>query len=270
MKILITGSNGYIGSSIGKFLSQDANFELTLHSRTMFDLADQQAVYNHFKHNAYDVVLHAASIGGSRLNADDSIVLQNNLKCFYNLYDNRENFGKLISFGSGSEFNKTITPYSLSKRCINAQIQSTKNFYNLRVYAVFDENELNTRFIKSSINNYLYTRDLTIHQNKYMDFFAMQDLIALVRYICTTEDNVSNRVIDCCYDHKYTLSDIANYINALSNYRCNIVTQQPGLGENYTGYSNTLPCFDQIGLFAAINQMYNKLKNEKQDFYSGS
>lgn len=262
MKILVTGSRGYIGSAASKLLS--SGNDIVCHTREMFDLNDTQAVKDHFIQNQYDVVIHSAIKGGSRLKKDDTSVLYENLKCFYNLYDCKDSYKRLITFGSGAEFTQKDTAYGISKRCIGDIIKNEKKFINLRIYAVFDENELDTRFIKSSINNYLNRKDIVIHQNKYMDFFAMQDLLALIKYFCLAKDHeITNRVIDCCYERKYTLSDIAKYINALDNHRCNIVIQQPGLGENYTGFSNTLPTFEQIGLFAAINQMYNKLNDEQ-------
>ena len=42
---------------------------------------------------------------------------------------------------------------------------------SVRIYSVFDENELDQRFIKSSIQNYINRKDIVIHQNKKMDLF---------------------------------------------------------------------------------------------------
>lgn len=263
MKILITGSNGYVGSSLGKILAENPSFEIIKHTRDMFDLSDQHAVFKHFKTNEYDAVIHAAATGGSRLEADNSSVLYNNLICFYNLYENRDHFGKLISFGSGSEFNKNITPYSLSKRCINAQIQSTKNFYNLRIYAVFNEDELPTRFIKSNLLRYINKQPLVIHQNKLMDFFAMVDLAEVVKHCCISDDkNLNNKIIDCCYETKYSLLDIVNHINSISTHACEININNEGMGDAYTGFSSTMPTVPLIGILQSINAMHKKLKEQ--------
>jgi nucleoside-diphosphate-sugar epimerase len=262
MKILITGKNGYIAKSLYSYLAD--MHEITRVGRSDFDLANSKDVASFMSDKQFDVVIHTAIKGGTRLKTDDNDTLYENMLCFYNLYDCRDSYKRFITFGSGAELTAKNTQYGLSKRCINDIIKWDDKFINLRIFAVFDENELDTRFIKSTINNYLNRRDIVIHQNKYMDFFAMQDLLALVKHFCLAKDSeITNRVIDCCYERKYTLSDITNYINTLGNYSCNIAIQQPGLGENYTGFSNTLPSFEQVGLFAAINQMYNKLKSEQ-------
>lgn len=269
MKILVTGSNGYVGSSLCKLLADVSDFEIVKHNRSIFDLANQQAVRDHFKCNEYDVVIHAAATGGSRLKTDDAFVLYNNLSCFYNLYENKDRFGKLITFGSGSEFDNNTTPYNLSKRCINAQIQTTKNFYNLRIYAVFNEDELDTRFIKSNLLRYIKKQPLIVYQNKVMDFFAMSDLAEVVKYYCINKDSaLPVKVVDCCYDKKHSLIDIAKYINSLSNYACDIQVEKSGMNDDYIGFSSTMPSVAMTGLFPSINNMYNKLKEMHESFYS--
>jgi nucleoside-diphosphate-sugar epimerase len=262
MNILITGSNGYVGNSLLKALSC-YGYNVVGHTRQMFDLQDQSAVANHLKNNCYDVVIHAAASGGSRLKPDSAHDLFNNLMCFNNLYDNRHRFKKLITFGSGAEFKQELSPYSLSKRSINAQIQTTPNFYNLRIYAVFDENELETRFIKNNLLRYINKQPLVVHQNKFMDFFAMVDLAEVVRYCCEHNNkNLSDKIIDCCYDKKYSLLDIVEYINSKSNHTCKIHIENEGMGDAYTGFSSTMPIVPLTGILQNIDSMYTKLINK--------
>ena len=78
-------------------------------------------------------------------------VLVKNIQMFYNLLNNKHYFGKLINFGSGAELNMPTDPYGLSKNIISKIIDAEPHFYNIRIYGVFDENELDTRFIKNNI-----------------------------------------------------------------------------------------------------------------------
>ena len=57
------------------------------------------------------------------------------------------------------------------------RIQNKDNFYNVRIFAVFDENELESKFVKTNIRHYINKENIEIIQNKYMDFFYMEDLI---------------------------------------------------------------------------------------------
>ena len=154
MKILITGSNGYIAQSI--INSFNHKYEIIGLSRYDADLTVSNDVDNFFKkHKFFDVIIHTAITGGSRLVVENSDVIDKNLNMYYNLLNHREKYNKFISLGSGAELYHTNTPYGLSKKVIHESILDKQNFYNIRIFGLFDENELPTRFIKSNIIRYI-------------------------------------------------------------------------------------------------------------------
>ena len=65
MKVLILGSNGLVGSSLGRVLSKDSSYELLLANRTtanLFELNDTKKLIETFQP---DVVVNAAAkLGG--------------------------------------------------------------------------------------------------------------------------------------------------------------------------------------------------------------
>jgi len=139
--ILITGGSGYIATAIYNSLKDIYN--VTKITKNDFDLLDGFKTNNFFKDKYFDVVIHTASTGGNRLINDHKATLQTNLKMFCNLMLNKEHYGKFISFGSGAEKYATDTAYGESKNNIAQIINKKDKHYNIRIYAVFDENELN-------------------------------------------------------------------------------------------------------------------------------
>lgn len=262
MKILITGGNGYIGKSLYGFLSQKDNVNVSIHVRDMFDLTNSREVSTFLKDKQYDIIIHTAAVGGSRLKPDTADVLYQNTLSFYNLYENRNYFKNLITFGSGAELSAPEAPYGLSKRIISNIIRSTPGFYNLRIFAVFDKNELPTRFIKSCIINYISKKDLFIHQDKLMDFFSMHDLQELVWYYITQPWQKLPFNINCVYERKAKLTDIANFINTLDTHKCEINIQEKGTGSSYIGNANSTLELEYKGLYPSIVEMYDFLKKE--------
>ena len=253
MNILITGGNGYIAKSLTKNLKE---YNITTITRQDFNLANREATNKWFKEKYFDVVIHTAAKGGSRLKQEGGDDFYQNLQMFYNLYYNQHCFRKLISFGSGAELGQPTDPYGLSKKIINEFLKPEINFYNLRIFAVFDENELNTRFIKSNIKRYINKEEIIIHQDKLMDFFYMEDLIKLVKHYI--EENHLPKVAECSYAKKYSLLDIANIINNLSDYKVPIKQLDSTTGQSYIGKTYTnLP---YVGLKQGIKTVYNKLK----------
>ena len=261
MNILITGGNGYIAKSLSKGLWKGPNRpNITSITRKDFDLTSRKATNKWFEGKYFDVVIHTAIRGGSRLNQDDGNIFYQNLQMFYNLFYNKHCFGKFIHFGSGAELGTPTDPYGLSKKIINELIQSEPGFYNIRIFGVFDENELNTRFIKSNIKKYINNEEIIIHQNKQMDFFYMGDLIKVIKHYI--EATHPPKITECSYKQKYNLSDIAHLINNLSDHKVSIKILDPLEGNPYIGgtHISLRGLLPFIGLKLGIKETYKKLK----------
>jgi nucleoside-diphosphate-sugar epimerase len=133
---------------------------------------------------------------------------------------------------------------------------SKPNFLNLRIFAVFDNNELNTRFIKSNIQRYINREDIVIYQDKKMDFFYMKDLISLIKWLINQrEEEFPIQEINCSYLEKYTLTQIAKIINSLDNHKVEIQIEDEIEGKPYCGIHPVMP-FDLIGLEQGIKETY--------------
>jgi GDP-L-fucose synthase len=259
IKILITGANGYIG----KFLHHELKniYQVDSITRKDVDLTDSIQVHNFFKDKYYDVVIHCAIEGGHRLIKDTIKVLDNNLKMYYNLLDYKLHYNKFITFGSGAEIHSPEKPYGMSKNIISQSIFEKNNFYNIRLYGVFDENELNSRFIKSNIIRYINKEPMHIHQNRFMDFFYIQDLLKVVEYYIDNSNPISKEY-ECSYYDEFpnSLLDIASIINSLSDYKVAISLDKEKIGSDYISIIKIELPIIFIGLKEGIKQVYNKLK----------
>jgi nucleoside-diphosphate-sugar epimerase len=258
MKILITGGNGYIAKNLYSHLHP--KYEITLVSRNEFDLTKREEVQHYFLDKYFDVVIHTAVKGGSRLNQlEESDVLFVNLLMYDNLMRCRDKFNKFIHFDSGAG-DEANTPYGFSKHIINQLIKQDPKSINIKIYAVFDENELATRFIKSNILRYINKEDLNIHQDKQMDFFYMKDLVFMIEWLLNQhKEEFPMQEINCSYLEKYTLLQIAKLINSLDDYEVRILVGDVTEGKPYCGIPQIMP-FNLIGLERGIKEVYNKLK----------
>jgi nucleoside-diphosphate-sugar epimerase len=262
MNILITGGNGYIAKSLYNNLKEKYN--ITLITRQDFDLTNSKAVSDWFSDKYFDVVIHTAVVGGSRLKSEDSSIIDQNLQMYYNLLLCKDKYNKFIHFGSGAEIYLSNTPYGLSKLTISESIKDKDNFFNLRIFGVFDENELNTRFIKTCIKNYINKQPIKIYEDRYMDFFYMQDLISLVEYYIINSEDILLKDINLSYEKYYRLSEIAEFVNDLDQHKVLIDIETKENSSNYVSslHSPNYPNIKYIGLKQGIIETYNKLKNE--------
>lgn len=258
MKILITGSNGVIGKFLSKKLK---DHDVYTPKRTCVDFTDKKHVDDFFNsHSKFDLVLHCAIRGGDRLHKDSWDVLDDNIKMYYNILSHKDNYTKFITFGSGAEMYMSDSPYGLSKRVIAKSMIDQPNFYNIRIFSLFGEGEIETRFIRSALTRYVNNEPIDIHENKYIDFFYMEDLWTLVKYYIDTDN--PPKEVDCCYNHNMmSLKKIAKIINTLGDHKVPI--NEPALyPTSYVGNKkviNSLP-IELIGLEKALKLEYEKYK----------
>jgi len=258
MRILITRANGYVGKSLYNALKD--KYDVTAITRDSFDLTNPIAMSKFFQSRyPFDVVLHCAVAGASNPRDENWGICDGNLIMYYNLLQSKGYYKRLIHFGSGAETYLPSTPYGYSKKVIAKSILNQDNFYNIKIFGVFDENELDTRFIKANILRYINNEPMQIHQDKTMDFFYMQDLIKIVQYYINEQE--PPKEFDCVYNRIHRLSFIANTINNLDKHKVDITVSVEQEGTPYTSnYRNVELPIELIGLEEGIKNVYNKLK----------
>jgi GDP-L-fucose synthase len=276
MKLLLTGANGFIARNLKEYFLLD-NIEITLLNRKIADLTNRHQVNDFFKNNYFDAIIHCASVGGNRNIKDYHSCLNTNLSMFYNLIENQDKFDKFINLGSGAELDRDkdinsssnlytsfpLDDYGMSKNIIAKIGMQILNFYNIRIFNVFNYDELDTRMIKGNIKNYIARKDITIHQDKHMDFFYLEDLYVIIKNVIFSSNCPKN--LDCCYSKNYKLSDIANKINDMSEYKVNIIIENEARGNDYLGNPTALYLTkfsnDLKGLDLGLKETYERLVN---------
>ena len=280
--ILVTGADGYIGRNIVKFFEKfpnDIRIVKTTHKTE--DLRKLCDVNKIFEKEYFDWVIHCAGVGGRKnyINEDSYQIYSDNMKMFNNILTYKNHFNKLISFGSGAEFDrskhiidslylkeKPKDNYGASKYDI-AKLIEKYNYYNIRLFGVFSEDEADDRFIKANLIRYINKMPMIIHQNKYMDFIAMEDLLIIIYNYIFNDDVLKFPVhLNAVYEEKITLYEICNYINGLSNYKVDYIINKEGSRNTYTGlFNNKLMKYFSIeadieSIYYRIRKMYKNLK----------
>ena len=85
MNILVTGTNGFIGSNIIRLLSNRTDFKFFQGTRHNLDLYSVDNVEKYINDNQINAVIHCAVEGGHRLKTDTSDILYRNILMYENL-----------------------------------------------------------------------------------------------------------------------------------------------------------------------------------------
>lgn len=240
MKIAVLGSNGFIGSSITKYLSK--NNTVVPVTRQTLNLLNQIEVRNFLKSNYFDVVINAAAI---MTNSNDIQDTRNNLGIFMNFHTCSSLFGKFINTGSGAEFDRTLNieyakeydifdvipqdSYGFGQNIKSRLCYEKRNFYTLRIFNCFGLGEPSTRLfprLLSSVGKFNITND------RYFDYFSIQDLLKVIDNLIDNDLNTTD--INCVYNKKYKISEVAKKFIDFHNLNIELNIESHSQN-NYTG-----------------------------------
>lgn len=209
MRVCVLGAGGFIG----KNLLRDTNWVGV--TRDELDLTDPMTVKEYFESHDYDVVIHCAVVGGSRLKSDNGDVFYKNLLMFENVASVFK--GKLLYFSSGAALrgNPPTDPYGLSKWLIDCRIETLPNAHSLRIWGCYGPGELPTRF------SAICKREghVEIEQDKYFDFIDIEDVRKVVGEYIRVENTRKDKLYNLVYPEKVLLSQWAEKFGATYEIR---------------------------------------------------
>ena len=274
--ILVTGAGGFLGKSLSEYFNQ-RGYRVYACTRKELDVSNSEQVYQWFRENPVDVVLHTAVKGGRRNHKDSPEDFIANLKMFNNLLENKDHYSILINFGSGAEFDRkknidrcaeseifTSDPsdyYGRSKNLITRTIVRTdENLYNFRLFGCFGANEAEDRLIKVIKHGIENNTEVSIDSKKEMDFFYDQDVCKAIEFYITNFNKKNlPKDINLVYEQKFNLRKISDIVeNEMNSSNPNLILRNEEV-KNYTGdatlFSQTFPPGIFTGFLAAVAEV---------------
>jgi len=274
MRILITGTNGFIGRNIKEYF-QVKYANLTTPKRDELNLLDSEFVESYIKKNNFDIIIHCCVTLAS---------IEQNLKMYFNIEKLSNSFGKLICIGSGAEFdgknyipkmnedyfNKYIPSksdiYGYSKYEIAKDILKKKrNIYNLRVFGIFGKYEdYRRRLISNSICRLLRGENIVLNKNGCFDYLYVKDFSEIVEMFINKDPKYST--YNTCTGEVIDFLTIVKIINEIDGRGKPIEVKQEGINPEYSGdNSRFLEEFGPMNLTSleiSIKELYNWYKFE--------
>jgi len=260
-KILITGGNGFIAKSLYEDLSNSYFFPLEKNvlapNREKLDLLDSSKVFDYLRENQFDVVIHTATHDAVPRFSSKSpeMVLENNLRMFFNIAKCKDYFGKMIFFGSGAEagrqnwiprmdeeYIKSKTPpdqYGYSKHLMSEYATKTDNIYNLRLFGVFGKfDDWRYRFISNACCKAVFDMPITIKRDVYFDYLYVKDLVRIIEWFI--ENSPKENIYNVCTGNTYSYRSLAKMVIDASSKELQINIHNTDLGREYSGDNSLL------------------------------
>ncbi len=248
MRILLTGGSGFIGQHLVRQLASSGHTVLAP-SRSELELSDTEAVVAYLKNNPVDVVIHAANRGGTRKVKDQSGVAVENLRVFFNLIQAKPYYSRLITLGSGAEYDKSrplvqvsetsfgeripADEYGLYKYTTAKYAEQVDFITHLRLFAVFGIGEdPEIRFISNAICKALLGLPITIKQNVRFDYLYISDCVKMIE-ACVVK-KPTETFLNVASGAPVDLVTIAQKIVELTGANVPVMVTTEGLGNEYS------------------------------------
>ena len=273
MKILITGSNGFIGGNLKDFFLEKKNNIFTP-KRNELNLLNKNLVKDYLISNKFDVVIHSAVTLES---------IDQNLEMYFNIAGETKHFGKLICIGSGAEydkrkyipkmkesyFSKSIPQkediYGHSKYIIAKDIiEKKENIFNLRLFGIFGKYEdYRRRLISNNICKKICGDKVTINKNSFFDYMFVEDFCNILEKFI--KEKPKDNTYNLCTGQTVDFITIANIINNIDYDGNKVEVLNSGLNPEYSGdnskFVNEFGDFNYTKITDSIYKLYDWYKN---------
>ncbi len=249
MKVLLTGGGGFIGRNLRAALS--GRYALFAPSSRELDLLDPHAVEAYLKEHRFDAVVHAATWNATRTSQRDrSLVLENNLRMFFNLARSPKLYGRLINLGSGAEYDRSrplirasesdfdrhvpSDAYGFSKYLIRKYCERMPDFANLTLFGVFGPHEdWRIRFISNACCHALAGMAIQVRRDALFDYLHVDELAPIVAWFL--ENRPRHRAYNVCTGTPIRLVQLAELVREVAGGSVPVEVLNLGEGPAYSG-----------------------------------
>lgn len=266
MRIFVTGSAGFIGSKLVEHFKSKGH--AVLHPvRSEVNLADHVQVSKFFDENAIDCVVHCAVAGRTNMTGQDLAISGENIIMIRNLYSNKSKFKRLINVASGYEFDhlncnidkihehevEFVLPeasYGMGKNIVSRIVRGTDEWFNLRLFGMFHEDESDIRFFKKLKSG---TGPFTIDADREFDFVYLNDVLPM--FDIAVEGNLRHKCVNLVYPEKFLMSELVKYFCDVHGLDRTVVVKGKG-NKHYTGAWNRWADYNypRVGLKEALKR----------------
>lgn len=267
MNILLTGSGGFIGKHLKKYLNE---YNLFAPRSFQLNLLDKVETAKYLKENNIEFIIHCASCG-VRITPDATLdeVAKPNIEMYKNLAESNL---PMITIGSGAEYDKSRPivnieerdfgkfipkdPYGYSKYLISKEIEKRNNILNLRLFGVYGVGEDSSRVTSCIINAKLKNEPVILNQNVRFHFIWIEDFCKIVKHFI--KNPTEEKFLNISPNESIEIVELAKLVGVT------IIVKTEGLNKEYTGNNSLL--LKELGdfEFTSYEEGMKKLYLEQQ------
>ena len=282
-KILISGTDGFIGRHLEETMAKRADFQLLCPRLLILNLTKTTEVANYLETHRPDIIIHSATANtvGKGYESD---VCEQNLRMFFNLVHHRPKGSILYTLCSGSSYNRENWVENMSEDYLGKFIPSDgqgfskfviasharylENVVTLRLFGIFGRHEdYRYKFISNTIAKRLAGLDVVLAKNAFYHYLDVEDFCTILMRLI--DEQVDSGEFNVTPDRAVSLEEIIKTVdNYLAIAKGHTVLSQ-GLGRAYTGCNkrlrNALPNLAFTPIEESISRLVGHYRQHIED-----
>jgi len=226
LKILITGSNGFIGKNLVEFYSN--KHEILTHTR-------KDNIKESLEKNPDVIINCAADIYGDSTMFESNVLLVNNILNYV-----KQNVCKFVQIGSSAEYGRKQTPsketdfldpttmYEATKAAATLLCIGVAKSYRLpivvaRPYSVYGKYEKNYRLFSALYDAYKSNKPMILNQG-YHDFIYIKDFIRGINILVESDsEKITGDIVNFGTGKQISNFELLNIFKNIFNYIPNCI-----------------------------------------------
>jgi GDP-L-fucose synthase len=272
-KILLTGSEGFVGRNLQEALSRRDDFELCAPRQSEINLTDSNDVAKCIEAFQPDLIIHSATSNTVGKGYDNDVCEQN-LRMFFNLLRYRPPGSLIYTLCSGSSYNRdswipkmpedylgTHIPtdsQGFSKFVIASYASHLVDVVTLRIFGIFGKYEdYRYKFISNTIAKRLAGLEVALFRDAVYDYLDVADFCEIVEQL--VDRNVRSGEFNVTPDDSIKLSQAIEAVDRCLGISRGYQVITPGQGKPYTGCNKKLRAVLKDFQFSPIDVSVQRL-----------
>ena len=254
MRILITGSSGFIGNNLVKFLS-NYDYELfTLdlvdngHTDFICDITDNKKIDDIFREYRFDKVIHLAASAGVRQSLSEPYkYIRNNVIGFQSILEScvKNDVKQLIYASSSSVYgnlsgcdektkcDEQLSVYAVTKKENENMAYVYSHNYNLkttglRFFSVFGDGIRKDLAIYKFVDNIINDKELEVYGDgtQERDYTPVRYICEYIKYFIDNEQETDYEIYNIGSQHPISVNELINTISEITQIQPKVVYLQ--------------------------------------------
>jgi UDP-glucose 4-epimerase len=253
-KILLTGSEGFIGKSLKEAFKHRSDFVFCCPTLAELNLTNSTEVAQCIAAFQPDIIIHSATSNtiGKGYETD---VCEQNLRMFFNLLRYRPDGAVLYTLCSGSSYNRDnwvdnmdenylgvhipTDAQGFSKYVIASHARHLDDVVTLRLFGIFGKHEdYRYKFISNTIAKRLAGLDVTLFRDAIYDYLDVDDFGSILQQFI--DQNIRSGEFNITPNNSVRLSKIIETVDQCLGIQSGYTIATAGFGKPYTGSNSTL------------------------------